>query len=47
MQMILNDESKHSYQSRALFKFGLAIPPRRLTRTTYPGWLQAAAAKVD
>lgn len=41
MQMILNDESKHSYQSRALFKFGLAIPPRRLTRT-YPGWLQAA-----
>jgi len=42
MQMILNDESKHSYQSRALFKFGLAIPPRRLTRTTYLVWLQAA-----
>jgi hypothetical protein len=45
MQMILNDESKHSYQSRALL-FGLAIPPRRLTRNL-PGWLQAAAAKVD
>lgn len=41
MQMILNDESKHSYQSRALL-FGLAIPPRRLTRTTYLVWLQAA-----
>ena len=29
-------------KSRALFKFGLAIPPRRLTRTTYLVWLQAA-----
>merc|ERR1739838_895721 len=45
MQMILNDESKHSYQSRVLL-FGLAIPPRRLTQNL-PGWLQAAAAKVD
>ena len=37
------DESKHSYQISGLYSnlVGLAIPPRRLTRT-YPGWLQAA-----
>jgi len=38
MQMILNDESKHSYQSRALL-FGYPTLP---SYTNLPGWLQAA-----
>jgi len=38
MQMILDDESKHSYQFRALL-FGWLSPP---SYTNLPGWLQAA-----
>jgi len=38
MQMILDDESKHSYQSRALL-IGWLSPP---SYTNLPGWLQAA-----
>ena len=38
MQMILNDESKHSYQTRALLFGWLSLP----SYTNLPGWLQAA-----
>lgn len=38
MQIILNDESKHSYQSRALLFGWLSLP----SYTNLPGWLQAA-----
>lgn len=38
MPMILNDESKHSYQSRALLFGWLSLP----SYTNLPGWLQAA-----
>merc|ERR1712238_466009 len=42
MQMILDDESKHSYQSRLYY---LVILPSRLTRTYLVGYKQQA--KVD